>query len=858
MSPRKRGKKAADAATTGTSQEGARKKARGASQKRVSQADAAGTERPITAGDRQVAKARRLTVGQVQMLCARRGLSNEALRKVPDAVLRRAVRRLDYPDLPRAREAFRLLQERDEKGAIPSNALPSALRQLDSTRARGASMQPRMAGIPTGLQVMPSALMSPILMPTAGLNPTHIGWSSLGPGNIGGRTRAIVAHPTLPNTMWVGSVGGGVWRTNTGGGGWAPVDDLMANLAVTCLVMDPTNPNIIYAGTGEGFSNVDAIRGAGIFRTTDGTSWSQLSATTGVNFQSINRLAISADGKVLLAATPRGIFRSADANRLTWTQVSTASVGDVDFHPTNSNNAIAGGLNNGEAYYSTDGGQTWKTATHTTPWSGRVELTYARKTPSIVYASVQMNNGGDIWRSTNGGASYTRRNTRLANGAHAAYLGDQGWYSNAIWAGDPNNSDLVIVGGLDLYRSTDGGNLLVDISTWWDKRSAHADQHCILSHPKYDGRTNKTVFFGNDGGIYKTDDVKTVGSNPQLPRIAGWTELDNTYGVTQFYGSAGNPTSGTIIGGAQDNGTLRFTPAGGSENWTEMFGGDGGYCAADPNDPNYFYGEYVYLNIHRSKDGGASADYISGQFWNGSQWTWKPIPYRITDAMNQQALFIAPFVLDPNNSNRILGGGLSLWRTNNAKAPNTNNTGPVWATIKGSIGSRISAIAVAPGNADLIWVGYENGQVFKTVNGTQANPIWQRVDHTGTNPLTPTRYCTRITIDPKNKNVVYVTFGGYNRGNVWKTTDGGATWSNIGNLLPEAPVRSLAVHPRKTNFLYLGTEVGVFASEDGGATWGPTNEGPTNCSVDDLVWMNEVLVCATHGRGMFTINLSSV
>jgi len=818
----------------------------------------AAVERPVTSAERRAAKAVGLTVGQVQLLQERRGLSLQALKQLPEKTLRRAVRRLDYPDLPRAREAFRLLQEKNESGVLPPNALPNALKQLDSTRARGTAMQARMAGIPTGLQVTPAALMAPTVMPTAGLNPAHMGWSSLGPGNIGGRTRSIVPHPTLQNTMWVGSVGGGVWRTDNGGQTWTPVDDLMANLAVTSIAMDPTNPNIIYAGTGEGFFNVDSIRGAGIFRTTDAVTWSQLPATTGANFQSINRLAISANGKVLLAGTPKGIFRSADPNRLTWTPVSTNPVGDVDFHPTNSNLAVAGGLGDGQAYYSTDGGATWKIATHASPWSGRVELTYAKKDAAIVYASVQMSNGGEIWRSTDGGKSYVRRNTQLANGQHASYLGDQGWYSNAIWAGDPTTADLVIVGGLDLYRSTDGGNRLVDISTWWDKRSAHADHHYIVSHPAYNGTANKTVFFGNDGGIYKTADVKTVGNNAAVPRINGWLELDNTYGVTQFYGGAGNPTSGTIVGGAQDNGTLRFTSAGGSENWTEMFGGDGGFCAADPTDPKYFYGEYVYLNIHRSLNSGVSSDYISGQFWNGSQWTWKPIPYRITDAMNQQALFIAPFVLDPNNANRILGGGLSLWRTNNAKAPNTTNTGPIWAAIKASIGSRISAVAVAQGNSNIIWVGYENGQVFKTTNGTLGSPVWQKVDHTGTNPLTPTRYCTRITIDPKISNIVYVTFGGYNRGNVWKTIDGGIKWSNIGNLLPEAPVRSLAVHPRKTNFLYLGTEVGVFASEDSGATWGPTNEGPTNCSVDELFWMKEILVCATHGRGMFTINLSNV
>jgi photosystem II stability/assembly factor-like uncharacterized protein len=653
-------------------------------------------------------------------------------------------------------------------------------------------------------------------------------------------------------------VGGGVWRTDNGGQNWSPVNDLMANLAVTCLVIDPTNSNQLFAGTGEGFSNTDAIRGAGVFQTTDGATWSQLPATTGPNFQSVNRLALSSNGKVLLAATGKGIFRSEDAARLTWTQVFNEPIGDIRCHPSSSTKAVAGGVTNGQAYFSTDGGKTWKIATHTLMWNGRVELTYAAKNPDIVYASVQMDNGGEIWRSTDGGKTYSRRDSKLANGQLARYLGDQGWYANTIWAGDPTNSDLVIVGGLDLYRSTTGGNVLIDISTWWDNNSAHADHHCIVSHPGYNGTTNKAAFFGNDGGVYKTSDITKVGNNSQLPRVNGWTELNNTYGVTQFYSGAGNPATGTIIGGAQDNGTLRFTPAGGSENWTSMFGGDGGWCAADLNDPNFFYGEYVYLNIHRSDDGGATSDYISGQFWDGSQWTWKPIPFRITDAMNQQALFIAPFVLDPNNSNCILGGGLSLWRTNNAKAPNTNSTGPVWSTIKTSIGNRISALAVAKGNSNLIWVGYDRGQVFNTANGTVANPTWQRVDHTGSNPLTPTRFCTCITIDPRNHSVVYIAFGGYSRGNIWKTTDGGLKWSNIGNLLPEAPVRAIAVHPRKSNFVYIGTEVGVFASEDGGGTWSPTNEGPTNCSVDDLFWMNEVLVSVSHGRGMFTIDLSAV
>lgn len=206
----------------------------------------------------------------------------------------------------------------------------------------------------------------------------------------------------------------------------------------------------------------------------------------------------------------------------------------------------------------------------------------------------------------------------------------------------------------------------------------------------------------------------------------------------------------------------------------------------------------------------------------------------------------------------MLAGGLSLWRTNDAKTPNTPTSGPSWAAIKPSAGSPISALAVAKGKSQIIWVGHKDGQVFRTTNGLAASPIWQRVDRTGPSPLTPARYCTNITIDPKNSQVVYVTYGGYVTGNVWKTTDGGGTWTDISGTLPQAPARALAVHPRKNDFIYLGTEVGVFASENAGMAWSPTNEGPTNCSVDGFFWMKETLVSVTHGRGMFKIDLSAV
>jgi hypothetical protein len=582
-------------------------------------------------------------------------------------------------------------------------------------------------------------------------------------------------------------------------------------------------------------------------------------------------MAVAGSG-VMLVATTTGLLRSSDAARAVWTKVLDGRVADVRFDPRDNERAVAGGAIGGEAWHSTDGGQTWTPAAHDGTWLGRVELAYAASNPDIVYASVQMANG-EIWRSVDGGATYRPRRTRTATGTAAPYLGEQGWYANAIWAGDPADANLVVVGGVNLWRSTDGGDVLAEISTWQaHPDSAHADQHAIAAHPGF-GHDNRTVFFGNDGGVCVARDLDAVGREPTPPYTQGWTELANAFGVTQFYGGAGNPASGTIIGGAQDNGTLRYDSKQGTEGWTPIFGGDGGWCAADPTDPNVFYGEYTFLNIHRNTDGGATEDtrgdrYITGQFFNldEREWDWKPVPHRIPDAKPEpnrpmQALFIAPFVLDPNEPDRILAGGRSLWRTNDAKTPNTTTSGPTWASIKDPIGDpatkrlEISAIAIAAGHSDTVWVGHVNGAVFHTDNATATAPTWRQV----TSAAFPSpRYCSRITVHPTDKNLVYVAFAAYARENLWLTPDGGVTWRDLSATLPTAPVRAIAVHPRRTSFVYAGTEVGLFASEDGGTTWTPTNQGPTSCSIDDLFWMGEDLISVTHGRGMFRIDLSDV
>ena len=753
----------------------------------------------------EVAIKRGVPVDKLGQLYEKRDLTIDDICDMPARKLKRALFKIDHPapDHPGQAAQWRATRQKDENGRLPIDGHSRALEQAAAMRSMPVTG--RNTASPS------DTFTSDQIARTT--------WTWLGPGNVGGRIRTIAIDPNDSRKIWVGAVAGGIWKTTNSGGSWKSVANFLASMAVTSIIFDPVTPTVMYAGTGEGMYNGDATRGAGVLKSTDGgTTWSRLASTLNDDFRYVNRLAISPNGTVVLAATRTGLFRSTDGGT-TWSKRLTDEILDVRFHPTSNTAAVAGGRNS-KAWRTTNAGVGWTAATgiaSTSGFEGRVELTYAPSSPSIVYASVDVNDG-EVWKSTNGGASYTRKSTGKS------YLSGQGWYANAIWV-SPTNPNLVIVGGLDLWRSTDGGSTFTQISQWWSvPASAHADHHFIVAPPTFDGSTIRMVYFANDGGIYRANNVLSVS------KTSGWTELNNNLGVTQFYSAAVNPTTGEVIGGAQDNGTLFYKPTTGAQQWTETYGGDGGWSAADPTDPNFFYGEYVYLTLHRSTDGGASASEI----WDG-----------ITDA-NVCANFIAPFVLDPNSVSRMLAGGCSLWRSTNVKA-----TTPTWTAIKPTNGDvPISAIAVAPSNSAVVYVGHNNGDVFKSTNATSASPTWTKVISG-----LPTRYVTRIAVSPSNPNVAYVTFGGFSKPNVWRTTNGGTTWTARGGsgttALPAVPIYSLVIHPFIPTTLYVGTEVGIFFSEDEGVTWNNPSSGPAAVPVDELVFSGNVLYAATHARGIY-------
>ncbi len=397
-----------------------------------------------------------------------------------------------------------------------------------------------------------------------------------------------------------------------------------------------------------------------------------------------------------------------------------------------------------------------------------------------------------------------------------------------LWV-DPTNSKTLVFGGTVIYRSTDGGNTKTDIGGQCPS-CVHIDDHVVINDPNYNGSSNKKAYCGTDGGIFSTQDI--------LASPVVWTSLNHTLAITQFYGGAGNASSGTIIGGTQDNATIRYTPQGGSEGWTkvtdsgggcneQILGCDGGVCAADPTDANYFYGEFPGLFIFRSHDGAVTGEYI----------------YCGIDDTGNGANWAAPLVLDPNNPNTLLGGGPSLWRSTNPKAPDSHDV--IWTNIKARTtdGSPIWSIAVAAGSSNIIWVGHNSGAVYYTTNGTSNNPTWTLASN-GSPPL-PQRICESLAIDPQNSNRVYATFSGFNSDDVWRTDDAGVL-CGISTGVAAIPVHSVVVSPFSCNNVAIGTDQGISRSSDMGVHWSPSNSGPANVETLRVFWLGSRLIAVSR------------
>ncbi len=634
-------------------------------------------------------------------------------------------------------------------------------------------------------------------------------WQNIGPqpgtyygyGNIGGRVPALVVHPTNASIAYIGAADGGVWKTTDGGTTWLAKTDFLASLATGSLAIDPSNPERIYWGTGEPYYSGDAYGGAGVFQSTDGgTTWSSIGLSAE---KRIPRIEIDpTNGSVLFAATWGGVYRTSDGGG-EWTKTLNLGYGyDVVIHPTNSSILYAGiGDNSGNAgiYKSTNNGVNWTKLTTGLPASGlinRIKIDIARSSPSTVYALMSS-------RSPFGGMLGVFKSTndgasweQLA-GAPENLFGsnNQGWYDIQLGV-SPTNPNLVFAGGLHLHRTTDGGSTWSNVSG----TGVHADQHAIGFGPG-------VVYVGNDGGVWKSTNNGSA-----------WINLNASLAVTQFY-SAGtdNNTPSRIYGGTQDNGTQRTA---GGLVWMGVLGGDGGMVVVDHSNSAIVYGETQNGNIYKSTDGGTSFSFLYS-----ARGTW-----------------ITPVRLDPVDA--------SVVYTANTRVMRSTNGGTAWSAISDSLNgaTNIQWLAIHPTTSGTIYAA-SNDKIYRTMNGGTS---WLNIG----NGL-PSRYIEQVVIDPNAPSTVYAVFSGTGSSHVFRSMNKGITWSDISGDLPDVPASTLLVHPGNSNTLYLGTDIGLFITSDGGSTW-MKETGLPNVAVTDLALTSDsYLIAATHGRSMFKTPLAT-
>ena len=687
-------------------------------------------------------------------------------------------------------------------------------------------------------------------------------WEERGPDDVGGRTRAIMFDPNDPQNekVWAGGVAGGLWYTNDitdPNEPWHNVDDFWSNLAISSIAYDPTDPMTFYAGTGEGFFNFDALRGGGVFKSSNGgTTWDQLPSTTGPTWQRVQDIVVTDLGTVLAATRAGdGVQRSDDGGD-TWTPVldagtgaSTSSAADLEIAANGHIYATMGLFSTDGVWKSDTDGVTWEklnTGANGFPTSGfyRIEIALAPSDSNRIYAVTQTsgssNGVGGMYRSVDGGANWTGITPPVDcdGGIGADFTRGQAWY-DLILAVKPDDEDVLLAGGIDLFRSDNAGTSAAwnQMSVWITRGTCpgvpvvHADQHAIVFRP---GTTTEAVF-GTDGGIYYSADVT---QNPPV-----FVKRNNGYNVTQFYAVAQSPTDGSnlLLGGTQDNGTPKLNAAGVSGQVADVTGGDGAFTHVNQTTNVLAMASNQYLNWHRSLNGGNTFSYIGG-IAGGS--------------------FINPSDLDEDTNHLFFSySNSAIGRLNNLIGP-----GNVTATTFGPVGGFGNTVThlrnseYSPASKSTVYLGSGAGRIFRVQEAQQAAPApaWSELN---TTPL-PTGAISCIELGASEDTLI-VTFSNYGISSVWYTTDGGTNWDNLdaGSNLPDMPVWWALLDPFDPQALLIATEAGLWFTEDITANpvvWTAEADIPiTRAVMLKYRSSDNQLLLGTHGRGLWTATISA-
>ncbi|MBK7667272.1 MAG: PKD domain-containing protein [Sphingobacteriaceae bacterium] len=646
-------------------------------------------------------------------------------------------------------------------------------------------------------------------------------WTAVGPmgaiaGSAGGqflksgRINFVTIHPAGSNTLFVGAPAGGLWKSTNGGTSWTTNTDLLQVIGCSDLVIDPTNPNIMYLATGDG--DAGDTYSIGVLKSTDGgLTWVATGMVWTVNQgRLIRKLIIDpTNTQIVMAATNIGIYRTTNGGT-TWTQVYATSTHDLEFMPGNSNIVYAGGAT---FRISTNNGATWTQVSAGIPTTGvnRMAVAVTPANPNYVYvlAGSSTNSGFQgFYRSTNSGTSFSTMATTpnlLGWSNTGSDTGGQSWYDLCI-AASPLNQDEVVVGGVNVWRTTNGGSAWSIYGHWTGSGApfTHADHHDL----EYDAAG--TLFNTNDGTIYRRSG-------------ATWTEISGTMNISQIYKIGTSAlTANFWLTGHQDNGTSWWN----GTTYQARMGGDGMDCWIDRANNSNMFASYYSGQFQRSTNGGASWS-TPGGFSGTGNW-------------------VSPWKQDPVTSTVAWAARSQMFRSTNNGANFTATTGSMTGT------STIVEFAVAPTNNQIVYV-IKGTTLWKT---TDQGATWTNI--TGTVPV-GSGAPTFITVSPTDANKLWVTLSGYSAGNkVFMSTNGGSTWTNYTSNLPNLPANCSVYQVGTNDLVYVGMDVGVYYRDNLMGTWTLYNTGLPNMPIFDM----EIspanptkLVAASYGRGVWMVDV---
>ncbi len=688
-------------------------------------------------------------------------------------------------------------------------------------------------------------------------------WRNIGPAR-GGRSLAVAGSVQRPKEFFFGATGGGVWKTTDAGSTWNQVsDNTFGTASVGALAVAPSNPEIIVAGTGERDIRGDISHGDGLYRSKDaGNTWANIGLK---ECQTISRVVIdpkdpdtmlvAAFGHVYGPNRERGVFKTTNGGA-SWRKVlfesEKAGAVDLILDPSNSKVVLAAtweawrtpfSMNSGgpgsKLWKSTDGGETWDDLSQAKGLPkgilGKIGVSISPVDSSRYYALVESLEGG-LFRSDDAGKTWqlvnSDRNWR-----------QRAWYYTHVYAG-PKNKDEVYVLNVGFGRSTDGGKTFQGLNT------PHSDNHDLWISPD----DPKRMIEANDGG-----------ANVSLDGGATWTE--SAYSTGQFYHvTTDNAFPYRILGAQQDNSTIRIVSrkSGGNigpDDWTGTAGGESGYIAVKPNDPDIVFGgsyggDLSWIN-HRTNQSRSVDPWPNNPMGHGAedadfrfQWTY-PILF---SQHNPDVLYTcSQFVMKSTNMGQSWQK-ISPDLTRNDKSTMGPSGGPITKdNTSVEYYGTVFTLAESPKDKNVLWAGSDDGRIHVTRDGGKS---WKEITP---NQMPKNALVSMIEASPFDAGTAYAAVDNHENDDyapyAYKTTDFGSTWTPIvRGVRGDEFFRVIREDRRRKGLLYGGTERGVVVSFDNGSNWQPLSLNLPVTPVHDLAWKEDDLIAATHGRGFWVLD----